>query len=764
MILETEVDSSSGLYLVNLHIDENFPEATALITTSEQAILWHRRLAHASGEYLGKLFAAQPELPKNVKFDDISMAKCESCCKAKQVRQAYDQTRHRAKSPLELIQTDIIGPLEESVNGEKYLITFLDDYSHCAVTVALHQRSDVAEHFKKFERLATAKFNQKISTIRLDNAPEFVGGDFRDYCNESEITLQFAEPYEHQHNGTAESWNRTIMERTRALLYDAKLPEKFWSYSAYAATFILNRSPTSTLKFLTPFEKWNCSKLDLRNLRVFGCVARKLVPYEKRTKLQPKSENQILIGYSDTGYLLLDTKTLKASFSSQVLFEENMNYADIGNIELLVEENSSGEIDNGEVDNNDTSDNSTQGVALAAIDTSIITYEEAMASPERECWIQAIDTELAVMRRRGVWEKVKRPVQRKANIIDMVWVCRKKRHADGSCIYRARLCARGFLDKNVYSPSQTYAPVIKLNTLRAVLSLACSNEWEARHVDISNAYLYADLEAEIFSLPPKGSEDYGDDEYVYLLKKAIYGLDTSAKDWNDTLVAKLKKMRFIQSAADPCVFHKIVNGVIKCIIAFYVDDMIITGSCSKEIEKAIIDLSEEFELKDLGEVRRILGIQVKRSGHVMELCQSELIEESLKTFGMSDWNPVSTPIERGIKIDPNKPLETKLRSMIGKLLYIASGTRPDIQFAVNFLSRYLNQSTPELEKLIKRIFRYLKGTKNVTLRYYSANSQVRTCEAKPILEIWVDSDFAGDCTDRKSTSGVVTYLHGNVAS
>lgn len=181
------------------------PDINAFITEpNEQAKLWHRRLGHVSPRGLREL-VGDPE----VSSSGVLCRDCDVCCQAKQTRNSYDEVRKRATRPLELVHTDLIGPLEPSVHGEKY-VTFLDDYKHYAVSFVLYEKSDIAERFEEYEKMATAKFNVKITTLRCDNALEIVAGRMKNYCVDRGIVQQPAKPYEHEHNGRIERFNRRM--------------------------------------------------------------------------------------------------------------------------------------------------------------------------------------------------------------------------------------------------------------------------------------------------------------------------------------------------------------------------------------------------------------------------------------------------------------------------------------------------------------------------------------------------------------------------
>lgn len=159
---------------------------------------------------------------------------------------------------------NIIGPLPPSLNGDKYIITFQDDCTHYCVSMVLKMRTEVPDAFIEYIRNATAKFNSKVHKLRCDNALKFVASKMHIFCDETGIILQPAEPYLHEHNGTIECMNRNIMERARALLYDAKLPKTFWHYTVFAAVYLINRTSSSAIEYKTPYERWNNGRV-LRN-------------------------------------------------------------------------------------------------------------------------------------------------------------------------------------------------------------------------------------------------------------------------------------------------------------------------------------------------------------------------------------------------------------------------------------------------------------------------------------------------------------------
>lgn len=525
---------------------------------NREVSLWHRRLGHPCAKVLSKV----PGIIVR-SSDNVTVASCGVCAKAKQKKHSYDSSRKRASAPLEIIHTDIIGPMSESVEKDKYIVTFLDGFAHYAVTFAMKNRSDVGELFINYERKATAKFNRNTVTVRCDNAPEYIGGKFRDHCNERGITLQPAEPYDHQHNGTAEGWNRTLREKMLALLYDSKLPTEYWNYACYAATYLLNRLPSTTIEEnKTPYELWNGTKPNLDNLKLFGCVARTLIPYEKRTKLQPKSRDMILVGYCDTGYVVLDPVTKETQLTSNVECDETKNFESFG---IRTQE---------EIGDNGDSD---QVNALLTLDDNReLTYEKATTGPESKHWKRAIKAELDAMTSNNVWTPIQRESIGSMKVIDMRWVFRKKQNPDGGDAYKARLVARGYKDNSCYEISEIYAPTATVSVIRALISLAVNKKWPLRHFDISNAFLNGEVSREIVVKPPEGASKSVN--IVYKLNRSLYGLKSAPKSWNDTLHKVLLKAGLKRSKSDSCLYVFGGNDPQNCIVIVYVDDLLVTGN------------------------------------------------------------------------------------------------------------------------------------------------------------------------------------------
>lgn len=216
----------------------------------------------------------------------------------------------------------------------------------------------------------------------------------------------------------------------------------------------------------------------------------------------------------------------------------------------------------------------------------------------------------------------------------------------------------------------------------------------------------------------------------------------------------MKGNGFRQCDADRCLYVCNKNQTVLHVL-LYVDDFIIASNCMEELVKTKEILMRKFQMRDVGDLSYFLGISITRTDGNLYLDQSAYIDRVLKKFNMEKCKPVNTPIE----ISPSENLESQsiigvkpYRELLGSLLYAALVTRPDICTAVNFYGRFQKYATEIQWKGLKRILRYLSGTRTVGLQYQSNDNGELTS--------FVDADWASH-EDRKSVSGCVIKVYGN---
>jgi hypothetical protein len=260
---------------------------------------------------------------------------------------------------------------------------------------------------------------------------------------------------------------------------------------------------------------------------------------------------------------------------------------------------------------------------------------------------------------------------------------------------------------------------------------------------------------------PPGFEDRKRENVVCKLKKSLYGLKQSPRQWYKLLDKFLKKNHYRRSDVDPCIYVKGDKEVI--MIALYVDDLIIASTSDKLMKETKQNLCERFEMKDLGRLHFCLGIEIVwRVDGTCMFNQSKYIENVLERFNMKDCKPVSTPINSSVKLTKDMSPKTEeeisemtsipYRSAVGSLIYLVTGTRPDIAVAVGEVAKFSNNPGKQHWMAVKRILRYLKETVK-----FGINCDPKSTE----LVGYSDADWAGDLDTRRSTTGYI-FKFGNV--
>jgi hypothetical protein len=262
-------------------------------------VLWHRRLGHLGYDNL-RLLVTKNMMEGNIeKFSDeeIPRSVCESCLGGKQHREVSRTPRRRATETLEIIHTDLAGPMQTaSLGGARYFVTFTDDLSRKTFIYTIGKKSETFEKFKIFKAMAEKYQGKKIKTLRCDGGGEFISNDFISFLEAEGIVQQVRAPYTPEQNGVAERVIRTIVEKAKAMLHDSMLDKKFWGEAVRTATYLKNRSPTRALDEKTPEEVWSGKKPTIHHLRVFGCNAYVLLPKEQRQKLDMNSSKGLFMG------------------------------------------------------------------------------------------------------------------------------------------------------------------------------------------------------------------------------------------------------------------------------------------------------------------------------------------------------------------------------------------------------------------------------------------------------------------------------------
>src|SRR5882757_4386648 len=388
------------------------------------------------------------------------------------------------------------------------------------------------------------------------------------------------------------------------------------------------------------------------------------------------------------------------------------------------------------------------------------TFKEAMSSVDAEAWLEVCQYELDALAKLKVWTLTDLPKGHK--VVKNKWVFKKK--ADGR--FRARLVAKGFTQIEGVDFDETFSPVARFESLRLLLALAALEDWEIHQMDVKSVFLHGVLDEEIYMEQPQGFITPRTETKVCRLKKAIYGLKQASRAWNLQFHGVLISLGFKRMHADAGIYvcHQ-HGGVGLLVVVLYVDDITIMGSSLEDVRQLKSSLSSRYEMTDLGEIQSYLGMRISRdrSQKRLEIDQSGYIKDVLDRFGMADANPHPTPLPAGadahlVKFSTQAASADikHYQSLIGSLLYVQIGTRPDISFAVSRLVQYAANPSPQHLRLAKYVLAYLSGMSDLRLCYDGANGDG--------LHGYSDSSLADQTDDRHSTSGYVYILMNGAIS
>lgn len=361
-------------------------------------------------------------------------------------------------------------------------------------------------------------------------------------------------PYSPQQNGAAERKNRSLVEMARSMLVEQDLPLKLWAEAVYTSAYLQNRLPSKAIEDdVTPMEKWCGHKPNVSHLRIFGSICYVHIPDQKRRKLDAKAKCGILIGYSNQtkGYRVFLLEDEKVEVSRDVVFQKDKKWdwdkqeevkktfvMSINDIQESRDQQETSSHDLSQIDDhanngegetsshvlsqvNDQEERETSESpkryksmkeilekaprmeneeAAQVIEACLVaneepqTYDEARGDKE---WEEAMNEEIKVIEKNRTWKLVDKP--EKKNVISVKWIYKIKTDASGNHVkHKARLVARGFSQEYGIDYLETFAPVSRYDTIRALLAYAAQMEWRLYQMDVKSAFLNGELEEEVY--------------------------------------------------------------------------------------------------------------------------------------------------------------------------------------------------------------------------------------------------------------------------
>uniref|UniRef100_A0A2N9EUE1 Integrase catalytic domain-containing protein n=1 Tax=Fagus sylvatica TaxID=28930 RepID=A0A2N9EUE1_FAGSY len=586
-------------------------------------------------------------------------------------------------------------------------------------------------------RLGHASLSRLQLLASQDNAQEYHDKSFLSILDSNGTLPHYSCPYTSQQNGRAERKLRHILDVVRTLLISASIPERFWGEAALTAVYTINRIPSPTTHKKSPFELLYDKIPDYSSLRGFRCYD----PISRRLRISRHVEFWEHQTFSSRQHFPFISSSMTPIFTDPSIdlypdpVRDSTQPPSSSDVPSLVLSPAAGSPDSDPASSapSESPTDICRSTRVRAPPSHLSdyhcyfalatlhephTYREASTNP---LWQQAMADELDALHKTHTWDMTTLPPGKSA--VGCKWVYKIKTRADGSVErYKARLVARGFTQEYGIDYEETFAPVARLTSVRSLLAVAAVRHWPLFQMDVKNAFLNGDLLEEVYMQPPPGYPD--SQNQVCRLRRALYGLKQAPRAWFAKFSSVVAQQGFTPSSYDSALFIRHTSTGITLIL-LYVDDMIITGDDTAGICDLQKFLSQQFEMKDLGTLSYFLGLEVTSSSDGYYLSQAKYASDLLSKAGLTDSKTVSTPLELNVKLN-----------------------------TTDVSSCLLLRSTHYAAVL--HILRYIKGTLFHGL-HFSAQSSLE-------LRAYADADWAGDPTDRRSTTGYCFLLGSSLIS
>ncbi|GKA31524.1 retrovirus-related pol polyprotein from transposon TNT 1-94 [Tanacetum coccineum] len=699
-----------NLYTISIsNMAASSPVCLMSKATSTKSWLWHRRLLHLNFGTINDLTRLDlvDGLPKfKYRKDHL----CSTCERGKSKKASHPPKLVPSDHfKLELLHMDLCGPMRvASINGKKYILVIVYDYSRYTWVYFLHSKNKTLEIIKKFIAQDQLNYKAKVCKIRTDNGTEFKNATLNAYYEKLGLMQQFSTAHTPQQNGVVERRNRTLVEAARTMLIFSRLPKFLWAEAMATTCFTQNRSIIHTRHNKTPYELLRGRKPNVEYFHVFGSLCYPTNDRDDLGKMKPKADMETIhVKFDELTDMASEHDCLEPvlqRFNNNTSSVDTMNtpskedldhlfYADEFNQEDSVDfngnldfvpyntssheeiESSTATLEPSKVKNYHQVQPSTHiwikdhpldqvignpskpvmtrqklqtdyEICMYALTVSTIEPKNIKEAMADHSWIESMQDELNQFERLQVWELVPRPEGK--NIIALKWLWKNKCDAKNIVVRnKTRLVAKGYRQ-----------------------------------------------EEEVYVSQPEGFNNLEFPDHVYRLKKALYGLKQAPRAWYDKLSSFLIKHRFTKGIVDPNLFTRRHREDI-LLVQIYVDD-IIFGSTNPDYSKRFANLMKNnFEMSMIGELKFFLGLQVHQSPRGIFISQSQYAILLLKKHGLDECVSMSTPmaterLDADLQGTPTD--QTTYCRMIGGLMYLTA-SRPDIAYAT-FVCAHCN--TPKI--------------------------------------------------------------------
>ena len=806
-LIFSKKESNSNLLTCNLERIVEESHVAASVTTKIDINLYHNMIGHPSQE-ITRSTARRYNI--DVKGE---LKPCEHCAISKAKQKAVPKvSTNRAEVFGERIFFDLSWIKGTSLGGSNYWLLAVDESTKFCWSRFIKKKSDLkTEMIKLLDDIETIcvikQLEIKTVFLRCDNAGENKSLQKEIVNDKPKIKFEFTSPKTPQQNGVVERAFATLKGRVRSMLNFAGMQDakriQLWCEAANTATKINNILVKNNYDPCAHEKVYDQLPGYVHKLRVFGEIGIVSNTGDITSATQDRGIKCIFLGYADDHsgdvYRFYNMRTGKMILSRDVIWVNKTYQEDksqpTGLEQFYDEDEEEEEImpmriastqvnapvivpsqplwverlkdDLTVVYPHRTRSQRTYSLlhqvdpdqyCYIAADGEPTTYLEAIKSENAKFWIDAMNQEIQNMFDKKVWRRItKKDIPKDKKLIGCRWVFKLKDNG----VFRARLVALGYSQRPGIDFTDYYAPVVNDTTMKIIILMSLIFGFSTEQTDIETAFLYGDLDEEVYMKLPPGYDQEGQDE-AYLLEKSIYGLVQAAFEWNKKATKILKTLGFVQCLSDPCLFMHLTKMVY---IIIYVDDCLIVGK-PKEIETIIIQLKEHLVIKCMGKIKDYIGCNVAETNYGYKYTQPKLIQRMMTKYADELYTIKShgkTPVKSNEKIYVaendteiiDQEGQTSYRSGIGMLLYLVKYSRPDIVNCVRELAKMSGKATVLNYNQLLRCIKYVVNTK------HHGTFALKSTEDYYTINAFCDSDYAGDYETRRSTSGFIIYINGS---
>ncbi|CAI7734688.1 unnamed protein product [Closterium sp. NIES-53] len=746
-------------------------------------------------------------------------SKCLDCITGKLPRTSFPSSTTRASASLELVHMDVCGPMQtpDREKGSKYFITFLDDFSRLSWVTLLKMKDEVAKVFKRRIRYAEREAGAKVKILRSDRGGDYMGKDLEFFLEDKGTTHQLSVAYTPQQNGAAERLNRTLIDLARAMLAHAQLDHTWSGAAVQYANWVKSWMGSKGLGGKSPYFMWTRKVPSVSMARVWGCMAQYKVPDQQRRKLDPKVQWGIFLRVLERSKagMLWSVADHRVVERRDVVFHEGLSYkgwkehgASTAGSSLQDPYTSSIFEGTWEEPGEEVEEQQEEHKVAATHHEDSPTasstpdpnkpahgpqqpeeqQQQQQQPPQQHTppvlvgrWQRLLLQQLSKSPRspmkRVTWkEKLQSLEQREASPLRRTTrISQPPERFTPSAQYA---CMH---DHEVHDLEECMLVDAEMHVPKSVKEALSRPEWvESMRDELESHRVNESFElVDPACVPPRmevlrcqwvwkykhmadGSIERPKSRLVAMGNTQTRGIHYD--QWYLKFDEALMDFGFEKIECDPALYH-LVRDEGRLSIYLYVDDILLMSSSMVLLDEVKGLLSSCFHMKDLGEAKYYLGVQIERDESGILIHQERYIINMLESFGLSEANPMRTPLPT--RFDVHAHAEEPLlrdelvqlyQSIVGSLMYASTTTQPQIAYAVSRLSKVVYCPKIFHLQVAKRVLRYLKGCIKSGI-FYPTHS-------KPQVELvgFSDADYAGDSADCKSHTGYVYCLNGAAIS